>query len=100
MNTFEKNLKNSLVEVNIDILCDLDANLVQLWAHFGRPGRLWEHLGTSWARLGASWLPLGASLARLVRHLARLGASWRVLSASGHVLGASWRVLARKTTPR
>ena len=40
--------------------------------HFGRPGRVWRHLGPSWAPLGASWRPLG-------RHL---GPSWAVLGAS------------------
>ena len=92
-------MKKSLLEVNIDFVCDFGAKLARFGRHFGRPGRLWAHLGASWARLGASWRPLGASLAHLVRHSARLGASWRVLGASGHVLGASWRVLARKTTP-
>ena len=82
-------MKKSLLEVNIDFLCDFGAKFAPFWRHFGRPGRLWGHLGASWARLGASWRPLGASLAHLGVFLAHLGASWASLGASWARLGAS-----------
>ena len=46
-------MKKSLLEVNIDFLCDFHANLARFWRHFGRPGRVWRHLGPSWRHLGA-----------------------------------------------
>ena len=82
-------LKKSLLEVNIDFVCDFGAKLARFGRHFGRPGRLWAHLGA----LGRVLAPLGGLLGRLWpvlrASLARLGASWRVLGASVHVLGAS-----------
>ena len=86
-------LKKSLLEVNIDFVCDSHANVARFCRHAGRPGRLWGHRGPSWARLGASWRPLGVSLARIESLLAHVGASWGRLGASWGVLGASWGIL-------
>ena len=60
------------MEVNIDFLFDFDAKLALFWRHFGRPGRVWRHLGPSWRHLGAI-------LGRLGAILGRLGPSWELL---------------------